>query len=94
MEISIESINKDIETLLRTKIQEFINTDIKSIDLPRYGTGLISSILAEFGFEDNDEYDTNGWQVDFWYGFKHPIKGECTLSGDLDCNKKFTLSIK
>ena len=54
----------------------------------------ISSVLQELGYEA-DDFDTNGWQVDYWQKFSHDtlptmqlsgtaIIHKCTLHGDED----------
>jgi hypothetical protein len=37
-------------------------------------------IMDELGFEENDTFDTNGWQVDFWWNFTKELL-TITLSG-------------
>ena len=49
------------------------------------GVSEVETILVGEGFNElelnGDEI--NGWQVDFWYKFSNPEKGDYTLSGSL-----------
>jgi hypothetical protein len=90
MELTIEKINSDIETLIDVKVKEFLEGD-KDVKIPRYALDKIITILKKNKFKDLKDYDSNGYQVDFWYTVQHPKKGKCVLSGDLYYNNSFTL---
>lgn len=60
-----------------------------SSDIPY---GVLKQYLESIGFEDNDELETNGWQVDYWNTFS---KEDITLSvsgsmyyGNVNINQK------
>lgn len=42
-------------------------------ELPGVGPYHIENILKELGYENNN-YDTNGWQMDYWFHFIHQDK--------------------
>lgn len=40
--------------------------------------------VGEIDYQTNmDEFSTNGWQIDFWWKFKHKELGNYMLSGSL-----------
>jgi hypothetical protein len=68
------------------KLTIFLDSDMKSISLPyMIPISEFEKILLSFGFDklelSGDE--TNGWQIDFWYIFKHPNLGTYILTGSL-----------
>lgn len=74
-------------------IQKFLDNNEESVNLPFIPLNDYCEILHKLGFStkrnnsinlahDGNSYDTNGWQVDFWWDF---YKGEqkYTLAGSL-----------
>lgn len=69
---------------LKQLIVDFINDANKSeIEIPMTQLSVIDKIFKELLFNQID-YETNGWQVDFWLTYKHPkIYDYYILSGGL-----------
>lgn len=68
---------------MKEKIKEFLESDVKELKLDILPLDDYDTILSDLGFEgDNENFDTNGWQVDFWWNFeKDDVK--LMLSGSL-----------
>lgn len=71
-------------------IRKVINGEERSVEIPRTEVGPLRDLIAkELGCNCHDvEYETNGYQCDFWLNFS----GEYTLSGDLWYMTHFTFS--
>jgi hypothetical protein len=52
------------------------------LELPMRPIDKYKNILKELGFEEG-EWGQNGWQVDFWQDWDHPIYGQYTFAGSL-----------
>lgn len=79
----------------------FLNDDEISINLDFLPLNDYANLLSKLGFNtilngslnlinDNADFNTNGWQVDFWWNIKRNNKSYC-LSGSLFYGN-FTLS--
>jgi hypothetical protein len=86
---------------MKQLILDFINSEETELKLDFLPLNDYAKILSELGFNtilngslnlmnDNADYDTNGWQVDFWWNFKLVDKKYC-LGGSLFYGD-FTLS--
>ena len=71
-------------------IQEFLDSDLESIELPFKPIYGYASDLEELGFNtiindslNLDKFETNGWQVDFWWTIKRNNDRQYMLSGSL-----------
>lgn len=69
---------------LKELLQQAVNTG-EDVKLPFTPIREVEKELKELGFEEleMDGDETNGWQIDFFYKFKHPEKGTFMLSGSL-----------
>lgn len=52
-------------------IEEFIKSTDEELNLPMIPTDNIDDIMQELGFLDQDDYETNGWQCDFWKSYSN-----------------------
>jgi len=62
-----------------------IKGEVDSVRLPMIPIDDVITLLQEKGYidkDDNGDYDSNGWQVDFWLQF-HINESIYTLSGSL-----------
>lgn len=69
-------INKEL-------IENFLESPDKELSLPMMPIDDIDSILCyELGFSDQGDFETNGWQYDFWKSYSN---NSCVLdlSGSL-----------
>lgn len=66
------------------KLEEFVQNQIDSIDLPVVPLSFIINHIEELGYTKTSE-ETNGWQVDFWIYFQKGLDEASTivLSGSL-----------
>lgn len=78
---------------LKQLLLNFFESDEESIRIPYITLTEYSELLAELGcntvrdnsinlMHDGNDYDTNGWQVDFWWRFKRNERKYC-LGGSL-----------
>lgn len=71
-------------TVLIDEIREFIISQEGEMKIPMTPISKIEEIFESQGYEMEDLDDnTNGWEIDFWYYFKHPEKARYCLSGSL-----------
>ena len=84
-------MNEDDKIAYKQIIMDFINSEDESMDLMFHPLNDFSKVLAEIGFNtqsggsinlahNGNKWDTNGWQVDFWWtihreGKKYMIAG-------------------
>lgn len=71
--IIIAHINKIAKHELKTDNDSRWDVSLDLSELPGVGPYHIENILKELGYENND-YDTNGWQMDYWFHFIHQDK--------------------
>lgn len=67
---------------IKLQIKEFILSDIVDITIPLVRLSLLSDYFESLGYEQID-YDSNGWQVDYWITFKNNDDLEIIVSGGL-----------
>jgi hypothetical protein len=91
-------LTNELKREIKQKIQDFFDSQDKheddALELPYITLPEYAEILAELGcntlkkdgsiklMEDGNDYDTNGWSVDFWWHFKRG-KENYTLGGSL-----------
>lgn len=63
-------------------IEQFLAGNEKSVKLPMAPIDQVIDILERFGYQQDGEIDTNGWQVDFWMKFDSEL-GKLQFSGSL-----------
>lgn len=76
---------------IKQTIEQFLRSNEKSISVPMYPITKYKEILEELGFIDLEQYDTNGYQVDFWDCYDKDGIRYC-LSGDLWYRETWTFS--
>jgi hypothetical protein len=64
-------------------IKEFLESGEDSMQVPMIALSSFAKMLEVFGFVETEEFETNGWEVDFWYYFESEKYGEYCLSGSL-----------
>jgi len=72
-----------ISNTIKQQLEQFFISGEKELKLD-YTLPLIDfeELIKSLGFkEDRDNFDTNGWEIDFWYYFEHPSYGNFCLSG-------------
>lgn len=62
---------QELKNQLREIFIVFLNTSQEKIFFDQISWGLLNEILQEFGYTQNPEsdFDTNGWQIDFWVDY-------------------------
>ena len=73
-EILTKIIKKAIDDIASYTAIEGSNSRYEvGIDLTNMGVGPyhVKDILEDLGYID-DDFDTNGWQMDYWFHFQHP----------------------
>lgn len=55
-------------------LQEFLNGGLDSISIPMMPVGEVANILSENGWEMQEDWETNGWDHDFWIYFEKDDK--------------------
>ena len=90
---------------LKDIIFEWLQTDRKTpLKIPFAELNLYANVLDELGFgtkrdgalnlmHNGNDWDTNGWQVDFWWTITR-IDKKYILAGSLWYSKEWTLSLK
>lgn len=77
----IPYIQEGIEHLKQKKIDD--------INLDELNPAKVEELLKELGYEQTD-FDTNGWEMDFWITFKKPGEPNIIVGG---CGYTFTLKL-
>ena len=73
-EVLTKIIKKAIDDITSYTAIEGSNSRYEvGIDLTNMGVGPyhVKDILEDLGYID-DDFDTNGWQMDYWFHFQHP----------------------
>ena len=66
---------------IKKQIVDFIDSTEEDLSFDTmFPMDEFKEIMDELGFEENDTFDTNGWQVDFWWTFNKELL-TITLSG-------------
>lgn len=69
---------------LENKIKQFLDSDEETICIDMFPIDKIEDVLKKLGFpKDSLDYDTNGWQIDFWYTYYNSNNEAIRLSGSL-----------
>ncbi len=55
----------------------------KFFNIPMMPLSDVENILKKLGFEEIEEYDSNGWEIDFWWEWEHHKYGKWMFSGSL-----------
>lgn len=68
----------------------------KEIDLgPNISWNLFYKCLQEAGWKENmDDWDSNGWEVDFWYTCESPSGKHVIIQGSLWCGQNYKITWK
>lgn len=93
MDKTIEDIYKQTEQLFVQIVSDFLNSNKSSVKIPRLPIEEIRKILKKLDCKCLDDWDSNGYSVDFWDSFQHPVRGKLSISGDLWYNKCYTLVV-
>lgn len=75
---------------MKELILKVINGELESVEVPFQKLDIYVDILKSLGFEIYD-FDTNGYQVDFWLNFIKNNNVYC-LEGSLFYSDTFTFS--
>lgn len=63
-------------------IFELEHDNINKYDFGKYVPySILSEVLEERGWEEEDDMDTNGWELDFWVTWKSPTGKLYKVSG-------------
>lgn len=63
---------ENIESEIKKDIISFLNSDERKLSLDIVPLDVICVVLKSLEYyEDDDAYDTNGWQVDYWTSFSN-----------------------
>ena len=67
------------------QLKAFLYNDAESLPLEMQPLDHFVDLMVELGFPKNDyEFETNGWESDFWLDFKKPnYPYKVTFSGSL-----------
>jgi hypothetical protein len=59
---------------IKKQIVDFIDSTEEDLSFDTmFPMDEFKEIMDELGFEENDTFDTNGWQVDFWWTFNKDL---------------------
>ena len=66
----------------KKKIEEFVKAKVKGskLSVPMMPIDWFGEQLKNFGFIMDEEWDTNGWEIDFWIEFNSD-SAQIKLSG-------------
>ena len=76
-------------SVYQTSIEDFLNNDMRLLKIPRIPLSVYVEIFKNKGF--TYEFDSNGYQADFWVYFRKNNK-TLILSGDLWYTESWTLT--
>ena len=72
-------------------IEQFLNDEnSRELKIPMMGINKYIELFKEFGYQQ-DDFETNGWQVDFWLYLSNDNK-KLRLSGDLFYSETWLIS--
>lgn len=77
----MNEIEKLIQNELEENIDKILTNKIKFYSCKYNNPAAIRKCLESLGFVDNEDFDTNGWQWDFWFSMKHPTYGKLNIAG-------------
>lgn len=64
------------------------------IDLgPNISWNLFNDCLNEEGWKEGD-FDTNGWEIDFWMNWTSPSGKYCLIQGSLWCGQNYKIRVE
>lgn len=81
-----------IRAYIRNELSNLLNEEVESINLTCSTPQLIIDAIESLGGEMNEDWDSNGWQCDYWQTFtygeqKYSISG-CAYDGSCYISKK------
>lgn len=80
---NVNRLKSELDEAVKLALAEWTLSDSRSISLPMISLERYSEIMKELGWTENDDmYDTNGWEPDFWMYFEKDSSRIC-LSGSL-----------
>lgn len=82
----ILNAEKYMKSAIMNSLHDIDSGEEDEIDLgPNLSWNLFSKCLIEAGWieEENDDFETNGWQVDFWTYYHSPSGKYCCIEGSL-----------
>lgn len=79
-----------MKDLMEETISNFLESADQELTLPFNSVMYYKDILTNLGYTEI-EFETNGWQVDFWLSMEKDNK-QIVLSGCLYCGGQFSLA--
>lgn len=77
---------------MKELIEQFLNNDdIQELKIPMQPLNNYITIMKELGCEDMEQYETNGYSVDFWYLFKKN-ETKLTIYGNLWYSSEWSIT--
>jgi hypothetical protein len=72
VKVKIEVLTADIKKQINNGIDQLFEKKIKELEIDSCPPDVFFEILKDKGIDiDSDEWDTNGWQYDYWQNFTH-----------------------
>jgi len=75
------SIDEQIEYQVEQGIRKVLTDEQQSYSNKYTNPDTVKKYLLSLGFVDNHDFDTNGWQYDYWFSMYHDDHGKVTISG-------------
>ena len=61
-----------IKEIIKLEVEEFLqNQNQRKLEFSNLAYHFIEEAIEALGYSDNDDLDTNGWQVDYWNTFSN-----------------------
>lgn len=80
----IENAEKYMKSAIMNALHDIDSGEEDEIDLgPNISWNLFSNCLNKAGWKRDDDFETNGWEVDFWTHYYSPSNKYCCIKGSL-----------
>jgi hypothetical protein len=66
---------------MKEKIIDFLSNEFPILEFDMCPVDTIKDVLILEGYTMEDDWDTNGWDHDFWIKFEHPEKPTIQFAG-------------
>ena len=71
----VKIVDDNLKDLIRKGIECLFQGEIEKLEIDCYSPSKIFKIIKSMGIEiDEDEFETNGWQYDYWQNITHNNK--------------------
>jgi len=77
----MNTIDELIKEELEAKIDQLLKGEINSYGAKYLYISQVKSELEKRGFKFNNDFDSNGFQYDFWFTMTHHTHGKMSIGG-------------